>query len=96
MIDPNRFYLCYSLPAKGKSGGVLSGIKCDRFDVGAGDQGEFILQHNLWDKELEVKWNLLNVYGVAQDDNKESFLVELASFCSKSREPYNVGELISI
>jgi hypothetical protein len=73
------------LSVKGKSGGGVSEIKCDRFDVGARTQGEFILQHNLWGKELEIKWNLMNVYGAPHDENREAFLTELAAFCSKSK-----------
>jgi hypothetical protein len=66
-------------------------IKIERFDVGSRSQGEFVLQHNLWDKQLEVKWNLVNVYGAAQTERKEPFLAELASFCSKIIEPYLIG-----
>jgi hypothetical protein len=42
--------------------------------VGARVQGDFILQHNLWDKSLQVKWNVLNVYGSAHEEHKEDFL----------------------
>jgi hypothetical protein len=31
------------------------------------------------------------VYGAAQDEEKNSFLSELALFCSKSKEPFLVG-----
>jgi hypothetical protein len=43
MIDPNRLYLWDWLHAKGKSRGMLSGIKSDMFDVGFRRKGEFIL-----------------------------------------------------
>jgi hypothetical protein len=49
------------------------------------------ITYGLWDKKLEVKWNILNVYGAAQTKHKEAFLTELASFCSKIKEPYIVG-----
>jgi exonuclease III len=90
-IDPNESYLWDWLSAKGKSGGVLSGINCERFDVGLRNQGVFILQHNLWDKEKEIKWNLMNVYGAPNDENRDAFLSELAAFCSKSKEPFLLG-----
>jgi hypothetical protein len=64
------------MPSKGKSGGLLFGFKLDRFDIGSRSQGDFILQHNLWDKKLSRKWTTLNVYAVAHDDDKDSFLVE--------------------
>lgn len=48
-------------------------LNIERFDVGSFKQGEFMLQMNLWDKEVRVKWNLLIVYG-AEEENKISFL----------------------
>jgi hypothetical protein len=33
-VDSNRNYLWDWSPAKGKSGGILSGLKLDTFDVG--------------------------------------------------------------
>jgi hypothetical protein len=36
----------------------------NRFDVGSKVQGDFILQHLLWDKELEFKWTLMSIYMV--------------------------------
>jgi hypothetical protein len=90
-IDPGSCYLWDWILAKGRSGGVFTGIKVDRFDVGNRVQGSFILQHNLWDRRLETKWNVMNVYGAAQEENKDSFLSELASFCSRSQEPYLIG-----
>jgi hypothetical protein len=90
-IDPNKICLWDWISARGRSGGVLTGISLDRFDIGSRIQGEFILQHNLWDKELEVKWNILNVYGSTQDEHKDEFLSEMAAFCEKNREPYVLG-----
>jgi hypothetical protein len=62
------------IPTKGRSGGVLTGINSDRFDVRGKEQGVFALQHYLWDKKLERKWNLINVYGATWDEDKENFL----------------------
>jgi hypothetical protein len=50
-----------------------------------------MLQMNLWDKNLKAKWNLITVYGAAQDEEKDSFLSELVLFCNKSKEPFLVG-----
>jgi hypothetical protein len=68
------------IPATGRAGVSyldlnLIGLMLDR------SQGSYILQHNLWDKLLEVKWNILNIYGAPPDENKEEFLNELATFC---------------
>jgi exonuclease III len=90
-IDPSRNYLWDWIHARGKSGGVLTGIKIDRFDVGQRRQGEFILLHHVWDKKMGIKWNILNVYGAAQEEHKDGFLAQLAIFCSSNKEPYIVG-----
>jgi exonuclease III len=87
-VDPNKTYLWDWIPSNGKSGGIISGFNLDRYDVGVRVQGVFILQHNLWDKMLQVKWNVLNVYGSDHDDHKEDFLRELTSFCSKNKDPF--------
>jgi hypothetical protein len=55
MVDPNRLYLWDWIPVKSRSGGIPIGINSDKYDVGIRKQGDFILQHTLWDKQLEVK-----------------------------------------
>jgi hypothetical protein len=90
-IDPNKVYLWDWNPAKGRSGGLLTGIKVDKFDVGSRSQGEHMLQHILWDKQLQIKWNIINVYCPAHEDGRDFFLSELATFCVGSKEPYIVG-----
>jgi hypothetical protein len=47
MIDPGHSYMWDWIPARGRSRGVLTGIKGDSFDAGGRVQGEFILQHNV-------------------------------------------------
>jgi GTP cyclohydrolase III len=45
---------------------------------------------------LEAKWNILNVYGSAQDENKEEFLSEMAALCEKNKEPYIIADGFNI
>ena len=91
LIDPAGNYLWKWIPSKGKSGGILSGINTDIYDVGSFHEGKYILQLNIFDRERKLKWNFLNVYGAPQEENKIEFLTELASFCSKNKDPYLVG-----
>ena len=90
-IDISHSYLWKWIPSQGKSGGILSGINLEYYDVGSFKEGKHILQLNLWDKIHKVKWNFLNVYGAPHDENKGDFLTELASFCSSSLEPFIIG-----
>ena len=46
---------------------------------------------NLWDKRLKKKWNFINIYGAAQEENKREFLTELANFCGKNKDPIILG-----
>jgi len=59
--------------------------------VGAFHPDDFMLQMNLWDKINKIKWNLLIVYGVAQEENKINFLTELSAFYNRSKEPLLIG-----
>jgi hypothetical protein len=62
--------------------------------LGVGSRG-YIFCSTLWDKKLERKWNLMNVYGAAQDEDKEGFLTELASMCLKNKGPL-LGVILSL
>lgn len=50
-----KFDSQHNYPAKGKSGGILVGIKMEFYDVGSFQQGEFMIQMNLWDKVNKIK-----------------------------------------
>jgi dsDNA-binding SOS-regulon protein len=45
----------------------------------------------MWDKMMERKWTLMIVYGAAQEENRESFMAELASFLADNKEPLLSG-----
>jgi hypothetical protein len=90
-LDPNRRFLWDWIPSMGRAGGVVSAFKIDRIDVGQRDQGVFILKHIIWDKLLEVKWCLLNVYGPPHKEKRENFLREVAFFCTKISVTYIIG-----
>jgi hypothetical protein len=90
-FDYQKDYLWLANPAKGRSRGILVGIKIEFYDVGSFHQGDFMLQMNLWDKINKIKWILLIVYGAAQEENKLSFLSELSAFCSRNSDPILIG-----
>ena len=90
-FDPHQNYLWKWLPSRGRSGGLLCGIDINLYDVGSFKDGKYMLQLNLWDKTNKIKWNFINVYGAAQEENKNEFLAEFASFCNNMSEPYLIG-----
>lgn len=69
----------------------MSGINIELLDVGSFCEGKYMLQMHLWDKKLKKKWNFINVYGAAQEENKNDFLEELAKFCAKNNDPLIIG-----
>jgi hypothetical protein len=50
-----------------------------------------MLHFVLWDKMKKVSWSLLVAYGVAQEEQKNDFLTELAAFCNNVSTPFIVG-----
>jgi hypothetical protein len=93
-IDPNKDYLWKWIPSRGKSGGMLSGINLEYYDVGSFHEGKYCLQWNLWDKHKMTKWNFINVYGAAHEEDKDEFLAELVSFIRDCKEPVIIGEIL--
>jgi hypothetical protein len=61
---------------------MLSGVNLELYDVGAFQEGKYCLELNIWDKTKRVKWNFINVYGVAHEEDKDEFLAEIAGFIS--------------
>jgi len=64
-FDPNNDYLWKWVPSRGKSRGILSDINTDFLEVGSFSEEKYMLQLDLWEKQLKCKWNFLNIYGAA-------------------------------
>jgi hypothetical protein len=58
------------------------GIDLDSFDIGAIDKGDFYVKFILCNKENSFKWTLVAIYGPAQVNFKEQFLIEMVHLCS--------------
>jgi exonuclease III len=63
----------------------------DMFDVTEKELGEFMIRTLVIQKESGFIWNFINVYGATQNDQKQKFLSELSSFCSKCSHPMLIG-----
>ena len=90
-IDPRVSYLWKWIPSRGRSGGILNGVNLDLMDVGGFHEGKYLIHLNLWDKQLKRKWDFLNIYGAAQEENKNEFLAEFVRFYNGVNVPYLVG-----
>ena len=69
----------------------MLGVNADEFDVGSIEEGDFFVKFKLRNKRDNFKWVLVAVYGVAQPEFKEKFLVELVQTCDKEKLPILVG-----
>ena len=65
------------LPAVGTTGGILVGVKEDRFDIIHCDIHTFCISCILKFKNKDTKWRLISIYGSAYDEFKLDFLNEL-------------------
>jgi exonuclease III len=95
-ISSNRNFAWFWSLAKGRSGGLLVGLDADVFDIRQVDKVDFMIKVLLAHKESGFIWNFINVYGAAQNDYKQIFLTELASFCSNCKYPMLIGSDFNI
>jgi hypothetical protein len=86
-----RDFLWHSKAPHGRSSGMLLGVDQQLFDIGSIDEGEFYIKFQLCNKSYGFKWALVSVYGLAQADQKEKFLVELVRMCSHEDLPLIMG-----
>jgi hypothetical protein len=90
-FDPHGLFDWRWLPAVGRSGGILGGFRLSRFDIQNTSMGKFHIKVTLLDLKLQLKWNLVIVYGAAQLEDKEEFLTELGTVCNEQSLPLLVG-----
>lgn len=86
-IDLGKLFAWKWLPAIGKSGGILCGVRVDRFDIINVETGNFSLVANVFDKKFKKSLVLATVPGPAHDEGKEQFLTELAHICNNRHLP---------
>jgi hypothetical protein len=57
--------LWHIVASNGRSGGILVGVRADKFDVGEIEHGLHFIRFHLTDKVLRFQRNLVIIYGVA-------------------------------
>jgi exonuclease III len=87
----NKKYSWNWSPTKGRSGGILLGINSDNFDVQSVHLGSFHVKLLLRNKSDNFEWVLVDVYGAAQEADKNIFLQELVQTCNVGNIPIMVG-----
>jgi hypothetical protein len=85
---------CFSwnkVPAVGTAGGILLGINEEKFEVVNWVTRKFSVCATVRNRKDSFIWNLVTVYGAANDENKQAFLDELEKICSNNNLPILVG-----
>ena len=75
----------------GHSGGILLGVKDATFEVGSMDRGSHFVSMELWERDVNFKWEVIVVYGPADHRRSEAFLVELHRKVASAQLPVVVG-----
>jgi hypothetical protein len=75
------------IPARGRSGGILLGVTKETYDVVEKQKGFYFVRFLISSKFHNFTWNLVVVYGDAQQDGKANFLVELVNVIISSTYP---------
>lgn len=77
--------------ARGHSGGIIFGLRENLYDIMDWDQGVFSLRMVIKNKKDGFTWELINVYGPAQQTDRDAFLRELSDRVNKSVYPILMG-----
>ena len=78
-------------PARGHSGGRITGVKSDDFEIEQTNISTFFLATLLRDRKSNHRYWVMNVYGPARHDMSEVFLQELNEFCVGNSFPVLMG-----
>ena len=75
----------------GHSGGILLGVKDATFEVGSMDRGSHFVSMEVWERDVNFKWEIIIVYGPADHSRSAAFLAELHAKISSATLPVVVG-----
>ena len=90
-ICAGRDFIWHCMAPRGRSGGMILGIHLLTFDIGEIEEGEFFIRFKVRHREDDFKFNLISVYGPAQQEYKSHFLSEIVRVCSKEALPIVIG-----
>ena len=76
---------------RGRSRGILLGVKCETLEVLIVVHGDFAVKFRVRSKTDGFRWALVAVYGAAQPELKAEFLADLVRICGDESLPILVG-----
>lgn len=90
-ISGNRNFHWAHLDPVGRSGGILLGVDGDLHDIISSEKGDHYVSMLVKDSKTLMEWQVIVFYGPAQADDKDSFLVEFADKCKRSKGSVVMG-----
>jgi hypothetical protein len=84
-------FVWHSRPPRGRSGGILVGIKTDTMEVLACSDGDFHVKLHIQNKLDNFTWSLVTAYGAAQEEFKADFLREMVNLAKDNPYPILTG-----
>jgi hypothetical protein len=80
-----------SHPPRGRSGGILVGVRADTMEILASSDGEFHIKLHVRNKADNFTWSLVAVYGAAQEEFKADFLCEMVNLAKDNPHTILIG-----
>ena len=81
----------HSCPPRGRSGGMLLGVKTETMELMGRSDGEYHIKFQIRNKCDNFIWSLVAAYGAAQEEYKAAFLRELVNLAKDDPYPINIG-----
>jgi len=90
-IDGGLNFVWHWVPSRGRSGGILMGVKGDVLELEEYSMGDYHIQMTIRNKLNNFRWVSMCVYGPAQHDKSRDFIDELTTTCSQCALPLVMG-----
>ena len=87
----NKDFVWSWIPAKGHSGGLLTGVKTDILEIEETVLEDCFISILVRHRVTNVRYWIVNVYGSAQHVQSPGFIQDLSSFCRRETLPILMG-----
>jgi hypothetical protein len=82
-----------SPPPRGRSGGILLGVRADTMEVLDRSGGDYHIKLHIRNRADNFKCSLVTVYGAAQDEFMADFLCEMVNLAKGKPHPILIGAI---
>lgn len=87
----NRYFSWVWSPARGHSGGLITGINMEVFELEQYASGSYFLASQIRNRDTNHRFWVINIYGPVQHNLSVDFLNEVQSFCEGEHLPILMG-----